>query len=284
MKHILSTIGILFMAAVVAVAPAGSALAGAQQNQQNYKYMALGDSIAAGAGLSSGANATALDEVCDRSPQAYSSDIANYYNIPVQNITCSGAKADEGLYDEQERSGREIPAQIDRAFQGQNPDLVTITIGVNDLRWQQFIGQCIQSDCGSTFDNARAQVYLADLRIELNWALWRIYQKSGENPPLVAISGYYNPLSSGSNCTATRGITAGEARWAGRQLNELNSVVESAADNYYFADYVPVNLNSHGLCSNNPWVQDINDPAPLHPTARGQEAIAEQFLQVLQRY
>lgn len=280
MKQFATTILTLAAAAVMAIMPASIAAA---SSHQDYRYVALGDSVSAGLGLPTSASASAEDELCGRSYQAYPQEIADYYNISVQNVSCSGAKVDEGIYGEQERSDTELQPQLEAVFGSGTPDLMTITAGANDLRWNGFIYKCAEFSCGSEFDDLLARTYLTDLRIELNWTLHRINRLSGDNPPLVALSDYYNPFSNGT-CSTMTGITTGEAAWLSDQTEALNDVIEDAADNYWFAAHVPMDFSGHSLCSSDPWVQGNNDPAPFHPTAEGQQAIAQSFLAAFRNY
>jgi len=245
----------------------------------DYRYVAMGDSVAAGLGLG-----TATTD-CGRSTEAYSTAIADYYSIRAENIACSGAKADEGIYDEQETAdGEVIDAQLDTAFAGGTPDLITLTIGANDLRWTQFIRQCAVLRCGGSFDDARAAAYLTDLRIELWWTLREIERRSAGSPPLVALSGYYQPFASGGECSDRQGITDNEAAWLNRQATALSNVIRSEANRQAdFALYVPADFSGHELCSGDSWIQTRNDPAPFHPTAAGQQALADSFIEAFER-
>ncbi|HET8884253.1 MAG TPA: SGNH/GDSL hydrolase family protein [Candidatus Saccharimonadales bacterium] len=244
-------------------------------------YVALGDSVAAGAGLAPPTNGTAQDAVCDRSRLAYPQLIAQERQTTVTNLACSGAKVDEGLYDQQDRNNTVVPAQIDRAFANGTPDLITITIGANDARWTQFIRDCYVFRCGSEFDDARAKVYRADLRVELYYALSQIEQLSGNNPPAVLLSGYYTPFADLS-CVETNRVTTAEQTWLKGQRDQLNQAIQSVVPYFAFAQYVPLDFSGHELCSSDPWVQDIQDDAPFHPTADGQASIAQSFLTKLE--
>lgn len=249
-----------------------SASGAAAAARPDYRYVALGDSVAAGLGLPP---ASTANQLCGRSAAAYPQQIANYYQIAVDNLACSGAKADEGLYGQQERAGYELTPQLDAAFAGGTPDLMTATIGANDARWSHFIRDCYLFRCDSSWDDFRAKAYLADLRYELDRTLREVEQRSNGQPPLVALSGYYQPFPDGDCAT---GITTDELTWLDRYTDELNSVIENAASDYSFAAFVPLDFSGHGACATDPWIQGNNDPAPFHPTVAGQQAISEAFI------
>ena len=234
-------------------------------------YAALGDSVAAGAGLSSSGS------VCDRSPQAYAHTVAQATSLSLSHYACTGAKADEGIYDSQQRSGATIPAQLDQAFSNGTPDLITLTVGANDARWTQFIRQCYYIRCGYGIDTARFSTYLVDLKLELNVIMAKITTLSNGNPPQVIVTGYYNPFSSLA-CSDTNRLTSSEISWLRSRTDNLNTAIRGTVGKYSFADYAPVSFSGHEICSADSWVQTLADPAPFHPTAAGQQAIAKAVL------
>jgi len=236
-------------------------------------YVALGDSVASGAGLSSEQEAG-----CDRSPLAYPYVIAKSKGLSLTQLSCSGAKVDEGLYGSQAGAA----PQLDSAFADTQPSLITITIGANDARWTQFLRQCYYVRCGYGVDTARSAAYLADLKLELNVLFAKIYQKSEGNPPPVLVSGYYNPFSSGS-CKEVDAITSREASWISGRVSAMNRTISSTVSKYSYVTYVPVSFRGHDLCSSDSWVQGLNSNAPFHPTAEGQQAIAKAYLKKYER-
>jgi hypothetical protein len=57
------------------------------------------------------------------------------------------------------------------------------------------------------------------------------------------------------------------------RLGQLNSVLAQGAHAYGFGVVQP-RFTGHELCTADPYVQGASDPAPLHPTAAGELAIA----------
>jgi lysophospholipase L1-like esterase len=245
-------------------------------------YVALGDSVAAGAGLTVSSTATPRDTTCGRSAEAYPSIIAARLQTTVVHLACTGAKVDEGIYGPQTRSGERIPPQLDEAFASGVPDIMTTTIGANDARWTQFIRQCYITRCGTRFDDVRLKVYRADLRIELTRMLAQVRLESGGTPPQVFLSGYYDPFET-LGCISGDRITETEVAWLKTQTANLNQAIRSVIPLFSFAHYVPVDFTGHELCSSDPWVQSIDAAAPVHPTATGQAMIAESFLTAMGR-
>lgn len=234
-------------------------------------YAALGDSVAAGAGLGGSG-------ICDRSPLAYPHQVASSTGLTLTHLACSGAKVDEGIYGSQDG----IEPQLAATFNGGTPSLITITIGANDARWTQFLKQCYYLRCGYAVDTARSAAYLADLKLELNSMLIRIHQKSEGKPPIVLVSGYYSPFSSGA-CDDIEAITSREASWINGRVAALNKAISGTVGKYSYAKYVSTNLKGHDLCASQPWVQGLDSAAPFHPTAEGQQAIARAVVKKYQQ-
>lgn len=242
-----------------------------QSSAASGTYAALGDSVAAGAGL------TTNDSVCGKSAEAYPYTVAATTGLTLTHTACTGAKADEGIYDSQTRNGTTLNSQLDQAFANGAPDLITLSIGANDARWTQFIRQCYYIRCGYSVDTARFSAYLVDLKLELNVIMAKISTLSSGNPPQVIVTGYYNPFSS-TACTATNNLTSAEISWLRSRTNSLNTAIRGTVGKYSFADYAPVSFSGHDICSADSWIQGLNDPAPFHPTAAGQQAIAKAVL------
>lgn len=252
------------------------------------KYVALGDSVAAGAGLPLSYNASSEDVLCARSSAAYPYLLAAKLNTSVTNLACSGAKVSDGLYDSQVVNGTSLTPQLEQAFAGGNPELITMTIGANDVQWTSFIGKCYVSTCGTTRDSLLAGIYDTSLQGKLLYTLHRIKDLSGSHtPPQVLISGYYNPITS-TGCLGSDVVTPNELTWINKQTSNLNRAISQVVTgtskvsslfkgNYTFAKFVPVDFSNHGLCSSNPWVQSLTASAPLHPTAAGQAQFANEF-------
>lgn len=243
----------------------------AQAHAASSSYAALGDSIAAGAGLAN------IDPTCDRSQQAYPYSVAQSTGLSLSHYACSGAKVDEGIYGVQERNSTTLPAQLDQAYMNGTPSLITMTIGANDTRWMQFIRQCYYIRCGYSVDTARFNTYLIDLKLELNVIMAKIHRLSNGNPPQVIVTGYYDPLSYAA-CSDTSGLTPNEISWLKNRVYSLNNAIMGTITKYSYADYMPVSFAGHELCSTDSWVQSPSSAMPFHPTASGQQAIANTVL------
>lgn len=257
-----------WIVATVALAPV------VQAATQYNNYVAMGDSVASGAGLSTAGG------VCDRSTLAYPYRVAAGLGTTVTDVACSGATINDGIYGDQERNGTVINSQIDQAFANGRPDLITMTIGANDSLWVRFLQKCQVATCGTTVDNLAAKTLRGEMRVELYWALYKIDQMSGGNPPTVLLNGYYNPFST-NVCAGTEQITPTERQWVNARTADLNQAINSLTAWFPNTRFVPVSFAGHELCSASPWVQGLSDRASLHPTATGQTVIANANLRTL---
>lgn len=236
------------------------------------QYVALGDSVAAGLGLNSDA------DMCGRSAQAYPNTVAVKTGLPLASYACSGATSGD-FVTKQRVDGPNVPAQLDGAYAGGVPALITITAGANDLQWQNYIYKCYYSDCGTRVDDQVLIGLIASVKAKLAYALSSINARSNGQPPQVILTGYYNPLS--TNC-ANQQISSMEIAWLNKQFDELNAGIASVANSYAFASFAPVDFAGHDVCADDPWVQGLDAAAPLHPTAQGQQVIAQSVLNTIQ--
>ncbi len=245
----------------------------------NDRYVALGDSVAAGAGLLPVQQGTSEDVACGRSTSAYPYVVARETQMSLEHYACSGARANHGLYDTQDTDAGELEAQLDRAFAPGTPDMITITIGANDMRWSRLLKECYLWDCGGNVDEAQVVAYRTHLRWELYRTLSIISKRSGDFKPKVVFTGYFHPFSlTAPICNDTRNITPQEMTWLNDQVDALNQTISDSVSWYDFASYVPVDFTGHELCTSNAWVQGIQDAVPYHPTTLGQMAIARSVL------
>lgn len=243
-------------------------------------YAALGDSVAAGLGLPAATNASSQDLRCGRSPEAYPQQVAQARGMQLVDVACSGATVGD-LFTRQSMPGGSLPPQLNTAFAGGTPQLITITAGANDAHWASLITACRVYDCANSLaTTAAADFYLSVLQLKL-YALFHDIEARSGPPPTVLLTGYYHPLS--AQCAGQQGITADEITWINAETDALNQTIRQVTDRFSFAQFVPISFNGHELCSSDPWVQGINDPAPLHPTVMGQQMYANTILAALGR-
>jgi lysophospholipase L1-like esterase len=241
-------------------------------------YAALGDSVAAGAGLpSNGASA-----VCPVSDQAYPALVAASLGQNYQTYACGGATVGD-LFTEQHLSGtsQDVPPQLSRMFAASKPSRISITAGANDVYWPSYVRKCYISTCGTAADRTVVNGLITTMRAKLAYALSDIRRHSGSTLPRVVVTGYYRPLSPACAGVQT-GITATEINWLNSETDALNQALSATTTAYSFVRFAPVSFSGHELCTTNPWIQGPTDPAPFHPTAAGQQVIAQAVLAKMQ--
>jgi hypothetical protein len=131
---------------------------------------------------------------------------------------------------------------------------------------------CVSSAvCGDKVSAA----YFASLLGEFTRAYYQLLVQLDTLPakPKVIVNEYYEPFGNSLSCLAHYHITPAKAAVLSSRLGQLNQVLGQGALAFDFGAAVP-DFAGHGLCSQDPWVQGPGDPAPLHPDASGQLAIA----------
>jgi hypothetical protein len=311
---------------------------------------ALGDSVAAAEGIkygyiwdgskwlpagSSGVNPDWADttasmgtdyEACHQSEYAYSRLFYNQYQ--VSNMACTGASAMGGVLNSYTRTdpdgdptstvmelggvctGCGTPSTV---FDGHNPDVVTLTVGANDVDFGGWLGACynpLTNPCDTTANSTTLSGQLATEKDNLRLILTELNRWAGTKSKTlrVLVTGYYDPFPSSvsSGCIDTGagvlqgtypnvGLTGGELSFLKNGLIDLNGNISSEVTYAQDPNHDP-NLNvsfvsltnamsGHEFCTTDPWMYGIsiryppigggpgNNPAPFHPTPAGQLAI-----------
>lgn len=240
-------------------------------------YAAMGDSVAAGLGLSPVADPTGDDTRCGRSSQGYPNLVAQSKQLRLINASCSGATVGD-IVTKQGVDGPNVARQLDTAFSAGTPQLITITAGANDVHWTEFLKTCYASNCNTKTANVAATALIEGMKLKLAYALQAISDRSNGQPPVVVVTGYYNPISNA--CKGHQNYaTNAEIDFLNNQRYNLNTAIHNVVGLYSFARYASTDFTGHALCSTDSWIQGLNDNAPIHPTAQGQQHIAEAVLE-----
>jgi hypothetical protein len=241
--------------------------------QPGAQAVVIGDSTAAGDGLPEAANASQLDRACHRSPDAYAAALAAVNNWQVLNLACDSATIENGLLGVQVLSdGQVAPAQLTEATGATHAKVIIVSIGADDVQWSVMTRLCASSAVCS--DNV-STAYYASLLGEFTRAYYQLLDELATLPakPQVVVNEYYEPFGSSVSCLSQDHITPAKAAVLSGRLGQLNQVLSQGAQAFGFAVADP-DFTGHELCTQDPWVQGAGDPAPLHPTASGQLAIA----------
>jgi lysophospholipase L1-like esterase len=241
-------------------------------------YIALGDSVAAGLGLGD----VAVSDGCGRTESAYPNLLAQEKGYELINLACSGATTTEGINGEQKTKSATVPSQISQISQYRKPELITMTIGANDIDWTGPIVDCFIAVCGTEKDTTKVTNKLTELEKNLDTSLNSISEIYNKAPPKVIFTTYYSFTSSTqTTCAQFTGVTDAEGRWLAEQATRLNEAIKNTVKKYSYATYVDVTFENNGLCDQTSWLQGVRDPAPFHPTLTGQQAIKDAILPTL---
>ncbi|MFD8613133.1 SGNH/GDSL hydrolase family protein [Streptomyces sp. NPDC059631] len=287
------TAGAALLAGVSALALAGTSSASAadarHDGRHRVDYVALGDSYA-----SAPLVPTQVDSTCLRSDQNYASLVARSSRAALTDVTCSGATtadltAPQGT----------VPPQFDALNRG--TDLVTVTIGGNDIGFSTVLGTCAKlsatdpagAPCRSYLTGqgsdqvsdavARTAPKIADV-------LRGIHRRAPH--ARVVVVGYPDLFpDSGVGCTSAKvPLAAGDFSYLRDKEKELNGMLARQARRggaEYVNTYAPT--VGHDLCQpvERRWIETFapeTPAAPVHPNASGERAMAGAVQRVLTRH
>jgi lysophospholipase L1-like esterase len=217
-------------------------------------YDALGDSYASGYGV------PPYDSPCGRSQSAYAVQLDGRMKIDLDDfVACAGATTTSLV------SGGQLQA-LDGAT-----DLVTLTIGGNDIGWSSAVTACLGgSDAQCAGALAIATGKIAD---NLPALLDTVYTKVAASAPHahVVVTGYPRLFSPEYGAFLFASPAEQQAMNDGADL--LNGVVAraAAAHGFQFVD-VAKRFDGHGVNSPETWLRGPFDPGPFHPNEDGYEA------------
>jgi len=248
-----------------------------------HRYAALGDSYASGAGVPN-----TVDQTCSRSDRNYPA-LVNSALTPGtrQDVTCGGATT-EDLNSAQFPS---VAPQLDAL--SKDTDLVTLTIGGNDIGFGDIIVRCVSlgllnplgSPCKTSYTwtgHDELAVTIENTAPKISKALDDIRGRAPHAKILV--TGYPAILpDDGSNCPSVVSIAKGDAPWLRDTHKHLNSMIAKQAAEHG-AVYVDTYSKSvgHDVCKpvGTRWVEPLitNAAAPFHPNAAGEKSMADSVL------
>ena len=233
----------------------------------------IGDSTAAAVGNPAAGNASALDRACGRSSESYAADLAAVNNWSVLNLACSGATIQNGLLGVQLLgNGQLAPAQLDEVQRATHAKVIIVSVGADDVEWSIMTRLCVAS---AVCNDAVSTAYFNQLLGAFTRSYYQLLGDLADLPgaPAVLVNEYYVPFGQNIGCLARYGLTPAKEKVLLARLGQLNTVLAEGAQVFGFGVADPP-FAGHGLCTSAPWVQGPGDPAPLHPTATGELAIA----------
>jgi lysophospholipase L1-like esterase len=239
---------------------------------RHIQAVVIGDSTAAGAGLAPVHGASGTDRACGRSADSYAADLSATNGWRVLNLACDGATISQGLLGPQQHGGRLLPPQLAVAERAKNASVVIVSVGADDLNWAAMVRYCaITPHCDDRATAAYFQQQLASFSKNYLDLLSRLAALPSH--PEVIINRYYDPFGAQPGCLGQLGLTTANLQTLTSRLSTLNAVLAKGAAQFRFSSPQP-DFIGHELCTPQPYVQGLRSPAPFHPTAAGQLAIA----------
>ncbi|MDN4614908.1 SGNH/GDSL hydrolase family protein [Leifsonia sp. F6_8S_P_1B] len=225
------------------------------------RYVALGDSFAAGMGGG--------DEQgkCRTSPHSYPSVFTKEAGVDlIVNAACAGATTGDLLR-------RQLIAIDDRT------DLITLSIGGNDLGVAAVAADCSAGKAVACRNELSSALSLLDVLPQRLSTVYSAVAQAAPNARIV-VTGYVVMYDPGSTSGKDFGLrTAINAATVG-----LNQVIEDAVDAQRAKgvpmEFVRVDFAGHLLGDRDPWINQTGADA-FHPTAEGYAQYAKTLVKEL---
>lgn len=255
-------------------------------------YVALGSSFASGPGIE-----PILDGSCGRSGSNYAHLVAARLGYDLIDVTCGGAAVDDVLSRSQTlMTGGTVPPQLDALVP--DADLVTITIGGNDIEYLLTLLRCSYAAApdavpvearaffATPLDPAAVDSALAGLPAKLATLVAAVRERAPR--ARVVLVDYLTVVPDGGSSPAVP--MSEDHRLFCADVGRRLAAVTAEAARATGAEIVTASTASaaHHAGSAEPWVTgwEFGDvPAggivPYHPNAAGMRAVADQVVALL---
>lgn len=243
------------LAAVALIVPAAVAAAPASAAPRSpVVYDALGDSYGSGYGVPPYGP-------CGTSSAAYAVQIDGRMRIDLDDFAaCAGATTDS--------------LENDQLWAlDEDTDLVTVSIGGNDIGWGAVVGACVAG--GDAACTGAVAATTENIEDTLPGLLRDTYSQIVAAAPdaHVVVTGYPRLFSPEYGTYFNASETEQHAMNRGADL--LNTVISGVAAEFGF-QFVDVTKRfiGHGVNAPDPWILGLTDPGLFHPNLSGYEAYA----------
>jgi lysophospholipase L1-like esterase len=253
------------------------------------RLLALGDSYSSGEGAGHYEPDTETsNNTCHRSRSAWPTLVADQRGLKEirPSLACSGATVTDVLSGRLRGQAERTQSQIGRISGG--PDLITITIGGNDLGFRKVLENCIAVNCVKTYHRKSGDILdrkIDDLALRLP-AVYRAIQAAALNARIVVVD--YprlfppsNPDNPTPNCAADGAISPKEADYLNATIERADIAILDVAKQVG-VDGLDVSDAFAGGELSCDGTQYVNHASPqrkvlsgsFHPNADGQERLA----------
>lgn len=254
-------------------------------SEQGIRYVALGDSRAAGPYL----DAAAMLSGCARADAGYPNLVAgSLQTVSFVNVACSGARTEHITSVPQQTSTGSVPPQIDSLTPDTN--LVTLSIGGNDVGWAGLVSACYtelpggdahcRTDPGTT---SRMDAALGALGPKVTATLTAVQQRAPRARVLLVGHG---GVFGNRGCWPNIPTSDADASFVTNFFVRMNRVLARSAGEAG-AEFVDVMAGSegHDACAASEQRfyegrQSLSLAKALHPTAAGMRHMAQRVTNV----
>lgn len=275
----------LAAAALVVPAAAGAA------TPSVHRYVALGDSYASVGDVQD----WRTDPIgCARATDNYASDLAAAIHPQAfVDITCGGAVTGDMTASQSVPLGSN-PPQFSALTT--DTDLVTVTIGGNDIGFGSIVTRCATLSITNPFGNPCQRHYTAGGSDELQAAIAATAPKidavlagirSRAPHARIVVVGYLRILPPAGGCWPLVPIAAGDVPWLNTIEHSLNTMLGTEAAAHGALSVNPGETTGHDACHlpGNKWVEGLiptsTSIVPVHPNGAGQAHVAGLVADVL---
>lgn len=241
------------------------------------EYVALGDSYSA---MGSRAAETTGPAECFRSADNYPSLVAQDERIEnFVDATCASAVTLDILTT---RAGTDGPISAQLESLTEDTDLVTISIGGNDIGFpaiagcfQEAMAAGVESDCAPQFNRD-------EMTSSVNEMLFSVYSSVQQRSPeaRIVVTGYMPLITDEGQCEDAAFISDNDRGWAVGLTNEINGRIEGISSEMQIPFILPDGAYEHTVCAapEERWTDLTGAETggyPMHPTALGQDVMAD---------
>ncbi|MGH3823230.1 MAG: SGNH/GDSL hydrolase family protein [Pseudonocardiaceae bacterium] len=272
------------IAALLALVGLPASAGAAPSDRPPERYVALGDSYAAGPGIP---EQRANPRGCNRSSNNYPARLAAGLGLRnYTDVSCSSAKTDN-MTAAQSVSGGSNPPQ----FTALRPDtdLVTLTISGNDIGFTEIVFTCARvsvrdpmgNPCEREFTAGGNDIYAQRIEAvapKVGKVLEGIRQRSPK--ATVLLVGYLRILPPSNGCYPVFPVARGDVPYLDGLQRQLTAMLAGQAFQHGAAFVDPyAGSTGHDACKgpSERWVEGVvpsNRAAPVHPNATGMQAVA----------
>ncbi|WP_285686282.1 SGNH/GDSL hydrolase family protein [Actinoplanes sp. NBRC 103695] len=226
------------------------------------RYVALGDSYAAGVGT----DPSDANDPCRRSPRSYPRTwaAAHASTYTLTDVTCSGATIADVR-------ARQLSALNDSTA------LVTITVGGNDGGFRSTVTNCLTgSDALCSVSTQLGSYYATHQLVDDLVGLYAEVKRRAPHAAIVVL-GYPRLVALSGSCGVDVSLAKRKALNSNADAMAQGIGTATSRQGIYFVDMTPV-FNGHEACGSSAWINGVN-PARLddtfHPNAAGHKAYSD---------